>query len=166
MKKVPLLLGFAVAVLVIVKRDSPEVRSGSDLSWDVTYEEIAAVPDDEVEFYIVEEVTRLMPGTDEPEVFSNFPPGVRAVYTTWVVEAEVGNGGFDQYFLNTEGTLAEEAIAGFRLFGAGRLAVLVEEALLQRGNMEALGRLDDQFYELGSAQAGRVRFIRQNPDSF
>jgi hypothetical protein len=171
-KKIVLFSGLMVAIFVMIQRGSNVTTSAnSDPSrgavvWDLSYQEIAAVPDDEVEFFIVQEVAARMPGDFTNAAAPDRPPGVRAVYATWEVEAQVGNGGFDQYFENTDGALADEAVLAFRLFGASGLADLVEQALAQRQNIDALGRLDERFYELGSAQAGRIRFIRQHPESF
>jgi hypothetical protein len=46
----------------------------------------------------------------------------------WCV-AEVLNGGFDQFFFNTTGVLAPEALAAFRAIGLVEWASLLEEAM-------------------------------------
>jgi hypothetical protein len=96
-KKIVLFSGLMVAIFVMIQRGSN-----------------------------VQEVAARMPGDFTNEAAPDLPPGVRAVYATWEVEAQVGNGGFDQYFENTDGALADEAVLAFRLFGASGLADLVE----------------------------------------
>ena len=43
-------------------------------------------------------------------------------------DAEICNGGFTQYFLNSSGELAEEALHGFRRFGMSEFAELFDAA--------------------------------------
>ena len=45
------------------------------------------------------------------------------------LEAEVNNGGFDQYFFNSAGGDAEMALAGLKEMGASSAAVLLERAM-------------------------------------
>jgi hypothetical protein len=106
-----------------------------------------------------------------------------------MVEAEVNNGGFNQYYFNTDGKFATEAVRAFEYFGASEHAALLREANLARaaeadelakfkdkGTLEAfsesyehsqLGPLDDRFYKL-SENLSRLRIarIRQMPEHF
>ncbi|HYV66844.1 MAG TPA: DUF4375 domain-containing protein, partial [Myxococcales bacterium] len=45
------------------------------------------------------------------------------------IEGEVFNGGFDQYFFNSSGDRAREALAGLELIGAKRTASVVRRAV-------------------------------------
>src|SRR5687767_4559285 len=54
----------------------------------------------------------------ELETLKSLSSGFRAIYTTIVVESEVNNGGFNQYFWNSEGRLGELTVAGFYEIGA------------------------------------------------
>jgi hypothetical protein len=45
------------------------------------------------------------------------------------LQAEVLNGGFDQYFFNSGGDNAAEALAGLELIGASRTASIVRRAI-------------------------------------
>jgi len=86
----------------------------------------------------------------------------------WALEAEVNNGGFDQFFFNSAGDLAFYAPEALRSIGANRMAALAEEANSVFGPggpprdwetrraqvrqfsdevQERLDRLDSQFYE-------------------
>jgi hypothetical protein len=49
-------------------------------------------------------------------ILAGYPPGVRALYVTWEVEAEVNNGGFHQYYWNTGDRYSEQAVDGFEFF--------------------------------------------------
>jgi hypothetical protein len=52
----------------------------------------------------------------------------RVVLDVTAVEAQVSNGGFDQFFLNQSGDRAKEGIAALREIGAAATAAIVEEA--------------------------------------
>lgn len=55
-------------------------------------------------------------------------PGQRALYALRWTDAEVGNGGFDQYFTNSTGYLLPEAQEGARTLGSLEWASLLDEA--------------------------------------
>jgi hypothetical protein len=52
----------------------------------------------------------------------------RVFVAVWTLEADVNNGGFDQYYLNSSGDHAGFAPEALRTIGAERTAVIVEEA--------------------------------------
>ncbi|HXO76145.1 MAG TPA: DUF4375 domain-containing protein [Puia sp.] len=49
----------------------------------------------------------------------------QAVYMVWYLEAEVANGGFNQYYFNSRGQFSELTPAALRLIGANDLAELM-----------------------------------------
>lgn len=53
----------------------------------------------------------------------------RRLLAAYWVEAEVNNGGFDQYFFNSAGDNAESALAGLKEMGATGAAALLEQAM-------------------------------------
>jgi hypothetical protein len=84
------------------------------------------------------------------------------------LEAEVSNGGFDQYFFNSSGDHAAEALAGLELIGARQTAAIARRAIAFFGEggpsrdrearwkqmdewsesqKASLNALDDEFYE-------------------
>lgn len=141
--------------------DAPAVE------WPMSYATIAATDDDEVEWAIVQRVGEVMGADYRPRLLLELPVGVRTVYATWEVEAEVNNGGFEQYFLNTDGVLADEAVAGFQRIGATRAAALLELARQNRDDPDQLAALDDRFYTLDEPiQDLRIRYIRTHPQDF
>src|SRR5712672_1559263 len=64
---------------------------------------LASIPDDKLEQAVFDYAASKLEGhhDDEVHIVNKFPPGVRALYVTWEVEAEVNNGGFHQYYWNT-----------------------------------------------------------------
>jgi hypothetical protein len=53
----------------------------------------------------------------------------RRLLAAYWVEAEVNNGGFDQYFFNSAGDNAEAALAGLKEMGAAGAATLLEQSM-------------------------------------
>lgn len=154
-------------------------------------EVLGSVPDSELAQVIIDfidcKVQRA--GGRERTALDALSPGFRAVYSTWWIEAEVNNGGFNQYFWNSAGAFARDAVLGFDLIGLPRLARLVERAIAirdedaakskkykGRGTAEAFSesyegnRLNDLDREFGTLEAEvsatRVRYIRANLDLF
>lgn len=56
------------------------------------------------------------------------PKGMRALWTTYELDCDVRNGGFEQYFANSFSNLVEEAIRGFTLIGRRDIASVVRSA--------------------------------------
>jgi hypothetical protein len=125
----------------------------------------------------------------EVELVRSWTPGKRMLYTTSILEGEVYNGGFAQFFWNTENKFSHMPLEGLKLIGAERHADLMQRALriyekeaakyFQRrrdDDMEAfyraaensaLNALDDEFYDLTEdLSALRVKFIRDHLDEF
>ncbi|MBS1724293.1 MAG: DMP19 family protein [Armatimonadetes bacterium] len=123
---------------------------------------------------------------DEKKVFAKLPQGMRAVYTSMLLENEVNNGGFFQFFWNSSGIYAQEAVAGLQLLGAKKTEGLLKSAILtfkkdfpngldpsKRGdipeyklqeNSSHLSRFDDAFYKgTDDLSKLRIRYIRAHP---
>lgn len=152
---------------------------------------LASIPDAEIELAIVDYVHAKVGGRyeQEVEIVSKLPAGIRALYVTWGVQAEVHNGGFNQYYWNSSSKFAEQAVAAFEFFSAHEHADLMREAnrirakekaeiekLKEKGTIEAfsesyevseLGPLDGRFYKLDqSLSVLRVAKIRAEPSFF
>jgi hypothetical protein len=152
---------------------------------------LRAIPDDEIEQALFDYASRIVWDTKERrlENFHSMPIGIQALCSTWMVDAEVNNGGFNQYFWNSSGAFAEEAVDGFVFFGATELAALMREAIAlahseanQRGRfkrentLEAfsesykhtkLGELDQRYYKLAENFGKlRINVIRERPEQF
>ncbi|MEO7045691.1 MAG: DUF4375 domain-containing protein [Ferruginibacter sp.] len=80
------------------------------------------------------------------ETIQSLSAGRQAVFATWGLEAEVLNGGFNQYFYNftSSGQYVEEARDGFVLIGSNTLADLTQRAMdMMMDNAEYLGKFRD-----------------------
>ena len=108
----------------------------------------------------------------------------QAYWGTQLVEYEVENGGFNQYFFNSSGMYADAAVSGFEFFGLRKHADLMrrvvavansaEERALredarQRGSLEAFGKtydatrlnaFDDEFNRLPMPVAAGIAYLR------
>lgn len=101
----------------------------------------------------------------------------------WLLEAEVNNGGFDQYYLNSAGDLAVPTVDALRLIGANRTASLLAAAnaefpnLVPPSNRDArqraldeirdsarFGTLETEFYQgLEDLTALLALYLRKTP---
>jgi len=63
------------------------------------------------------------------EQVSRVPRRLGDLFAAHWCQSEVCNGGFHQFFSNTTGVLAPEAMEGFRAMGMTEVAALVEEAM-------------------------------------
>lgn len=92
-------------------------------------------------------------------------------------QSEVCNGGFQQFFGNSTGVLAPEAVEGFREIGQSQIAALIERAMsligtpyprdreerqarLTQISRSSLDALDEMFYSLIESEAGGLK-VRQ-----
>ena len=53
----------------------------------------------------------------------------RVIYVTQLLEAEVNNGGFDQFFRNSSGNHSNEIVSAFKQIGALKTAAICEKAI-------------------------------------
>jgi hypothetical protein len=60
--------------------------------------------------------------------FEQLTEADRVLIAIWGLEAEVNNGGFDQYYFNSAGAHARHAPAALRRIGAQSMATIVERA--------------------------------------
>lgn len=97
----------------------------------LTPELLAALSADEIGDTVVQHVHLRVAGAwgREAPIIRSLAPGVRAVYTTWLVDAEVNAGGFRQYFFNSSGQYAGEALAGYELLQAEEYAAVMRSAI-------------------------------------
>lgn len=124
----------------------------------------------------------------EADYLAALSPERRAVYALFILAGEVDNGGFNQYYYNTEAEAAAYLPEACELIGAPKYADLLRRAnacyeqyrLAERqdGSLESfcasyennpLGRYDDEFYLLEKGETLDtllVRFIRRHPQAF
>ena len=91
---------------------------------------IDGTSDDFIEQLIFDNICQIVGAAnkDEFEAVKDLTIGQRASYSVWCVEAEVNNGGFNQFYFNSSGQFAQLAVEGFRTFGANKFAALMEKA--------------------------------------
>lgn len=116
--------------------------------------------------------------------------GQQAIFSVWWVEAEVNNGGFNQFFFNSSGQLGPMAEDGFELLNATKFGDLMRRANsifaenkerleeYDDGTMESfsesykdnlLNALDDEFYELYKSEPLnelQIDYIRNHLSEF
>src|SRR5688572_10269897 len=159
---------------------------------DLSPEVLAGVSADDVGDVIVQHVALAVAeqGEDASDaVVEALPSGIQAVYTTWLVDADVNNGGFNQFFFNPYGHFAGLALAGYELMGAEEYAAVMRAAVAtheterdtmaqyyEPGTLESfsesyehtqLGEADQRYYALGDRIYDIwATFVRRRPELF
>ena len=153
---------------------------------------IDSIPDNNLEQAVIDNIYEQI-GDDykkELENVKKLTKGQQAMFSVWWVEAEVNNGGFNQFYFNSSGQYAEMAVDGFELFRATKHADLMRRANLiysanqerleefNDGTMESfsesyennpLNALDEEFYELSKSESLnelRIKYIREHQTEF
>ena len=127
---------------------------------------------------------------EDYDEFAALRAGFRAILSTLELQAEVENGGFSQFFFNSTGVLAYEAVTGFRLIGATEIILVVEEVIAlekEKGtpcsffpdsgappceydgpyDFADYQELDDRFFTCSDNLSNqRIRYIRAHPWEF
>jgi len=114
----------------------------------------------------------------------------QAIYLIWLLEAEVNNGGYNQFYFNSSGQFYKHLPGALRLVGANEFAALTDKANSifdteneqitkhQDGTIEGFSKsyednplndLDTEFYKLYHTEnllQIHVDYIRRNVDDF
>ena len=114
----------------------------------------------------------------------------QAIYMIWALEAEVNNGGYNQFYFNSSGQFYKHLPQALRIVGANKFADLTQQANSifekenekiskhQDGTIEGFSKsyednplndLDTKFYELyktENLQQVQVDYIRKNKKDF
>jgi hypothetical protein len=97
----------------------------------MTPDVLDALPDDELGAVIDRKVWAAI--GEEPADWDRrlrqLSPGKRMFCTTQLAEGEIDNGGFHQYFYNSSGEFAPDAVDGLLLIGAAEHAELLQRAM-------------------------------------
>ena len=125
---------------------------------------------------------------EELERIHQLTPVLQGYWAAQMLEGEVGNGGFNQFFFNSSGAYISDAIAGFQLFGLKDHAAVAHQALViadrpqererreearRAGDWEAfaatykgtdLNPVDDRFFDLPEATPVENAYLRQHLD--
>lgn len=71
----------------------------------------------------------VLPGTETKRLLETLPPGFATIYCAWALDAEIGNGGFQQYFWNQGAEFLGMTEKALRDLGAEEHAAIFDEAV-------------------------------------
>jgi hypothetical protein len=155
-----------------------------------------SIYDDVLEQTIIDNIFNKLNSNDSSEkqykLIKSLSNGRQSIFATWVLEGEINNGGFNQYFYNfsSSGQYAEEARDGFMLINANKHADLTQKAIdvmlknakklskFKDGTLESFSKsyennplnpLDSEFYALGKIEnlsELRIKYIRDHLSEF
>jgi len=158
----------------------------------ITIQIIDKLSDEDVEGAIYENIVETFKGDfdNEFEHIKKLSAGQQMFWATWILEAEVNNGGFNQYYYNSDGKFAEMALNGLKIIKANKFVDLVSRAnsvyekdkerlsAYDDGSMESfsksykdnpLNKFDNEFYDLEKKQnisKLRIKYIREHKSEF
>lgn len=90
---------------------------------------LRALAVEDLDFAIFEYVAERLSKTDAPNAeLLTLPRGLQVFYLSFLVEAEVMNGGFNQFFWNSSGAMADLIAPALRDLGAHDAADIFEQA--------------------------------------
>jgi len=172
--------------------NSIEAFKNRKIYTELTLQILDSVHDDNLEQTIIDNLFSKQDSISSSEknysIIKSLSTGRQAIFATWGLEAEVNNGGFNQYFYNfsSSGQYAEEARDGFALIGANKHANLTQRAIdsymknikyfekFKDGTLESfsksydnnpLDKFDKEFYALDSVEhlsKLRIDYIRKH----
>jgi hypothetical protein len=159
----------------------------------ITREIIATIPDEQLAWILWDHIW-LKVGKNYkklPQVLAAMPVGFRVIYHLFVLDGEIANGGFNQYFFNETDANAEQQSEALRLIGARKHQQVFRRAFklrkkekedeeLQRLYAErtlesfsktykvtGLGKCDEEWYAMDEEfQRLMTKFIRRNVELF
>ncbi|MFI1770245.1 DMP19 family protein [Thalassobellus citreus] len=158
----------------------------------LTKEILETIPDIKLEETILDNInTNFEKGEQYTlDKISKLTKGQQAIFSTWWLEAEVNNGGFNQFYFNSSGQFAEMAEIGFKTIGAEKFSDLTKRAnKIYIENKERLEKFDDgtiesfsesynenplndmdtefyRFYESENIGDLRIKYIKENKNEF
>ena len=95
---------------------------------------------------------------------ADLTPGQRALWALWVVDGEVANGGFEQFFFNSSGSLMDESIDSAERVGADHHAQILRQAAALYPNSEVPEDRDERERLLQSFPKSADRTLRALAD--
>jgi hypothetical protein len=158
----------------------------------VNIETIDTLSNDDLLFEIFKSIAERHVGENigKKEIISQLTKEQQIFYAVSILEMQVNNGGFNQYFYNEGEEFTGVAIEGLRLIGANRIAALVTEAVetymkhmeqitkMQDGSLmgfsesykdNPLNDFDKEFYSLNQEESLidlLVEYVRKNKVKF
>lgn len=158
---------------------------------ELTIQIIDSTSDEDLLQVVFDNLSEKQPVDDEEyEIVMNWNKSRQAIYIIWLLEAEVNNGGYNQFFFNSTGQFYTHLPERLRLVGASRFADLTARANKifekenekitkhQDGTLEGFSKsyeenplndLDIEFYALYQKEnlyQIQINYIRLNKDDF
>ena len=143
---------------------------------ELSLEILATIPDDKIEQAILDYIdTKVSDFHSEFEIVSNMSKGFQMVESTLSLEAQVNNGGFNQFFYNPSGQYYEIVQKAIETYIREKENHELQNLYLQRTlegfsesyKLTSLGEWDEKFYALGERLTElRLKFIRSNLQLF
>jgi len=91
------------------------------------------------------------------------PAEIKPIFATYWCNFEIENGGFTQFFYNSSGIVAAEALAGFRALRLNKVAQVISAAMKRLGPKYPTDRLL-RWHALGVGQDGEYPLIDKFED--
>jgi hypothetical protein len=117
----------------------------------ITADRLLGVDDSELAWRVIEPAYDAVSIYDGPEALGEhlrvLTGGQRALLAVHWCVSETLNGGFDQFFTNPSGLLADEARTGFQLVGLPQAAKLLDEASAILADRPAAPDIDDPEFD-------------------
>jgi hypothetical protein len=74
------------------------------------------------------ELSESIAAKEQADGFNSLTPAQQTFHAVWWFEAELNNGGFDQFFFNSAGDLSQQTLDGLRRIGAPKCADILQRA--------------------------------------
>lgn len=159
---------------------------------ELTLQRIDSTSDDDLLQVVLDNLYEKQPADYKSEYRSvmTWNKSRQAIYMIWLLEAEVNNGGYNQFYFNSSGQFYKQLPEALRLVGASKFSDLTERAnkIFEKENEEIikhqdgtiegfsksyednpLNDLDSEFYELYQTEnlhQIQVSYIRKNKGDF
>lgn len=172
--------------------NSVEAFKNRSIHKELTEQIIDTTPDDNLLQVIFDNLSKKQSADYEKEyeTVMSWNESRQAIYMIWALEAEVNNGGYNQFYFNSSGQFYKHLPDALKLVGANKFAKLTKRAnytfekeniiitQYQDGTIKGfsrsydnnpLNKLDDEFYDLyktENLQHIQVEFIRKHKTEF
>lgn len=169
-----------------------EAFNSRPIHTELTEEIINQTADEDLLQVIFDHLITKQPTNDNDELHTilSWNKSRQAIYMIWILEAEVNNGGFNQFYYNSSGAFYPYLPDALSLVGATHFAQLTKQANAifesehpsitqhQDGTLQGfsqsyddnpLNDLDDQFYDLYATEQLeqlQIEYIRENVTDF
>ncbi|MCD9014402.1 DMP19 family protein [Parachryseolinea silvisoli] len=142
----------------------------------LTNDLITKTPDEDLTQLIIDTLQVNNKRKSDGELYSGLTTGQKIIYSTYILETQIFNGGFGGFYFNTGCELNQFLERDLIAMGAESLADIVRRAnelneliLADQAEPEKLYPLDIEFHKLidvDSLEARRVRYIKENIEQF